>query len=318
MRATLMGLAFAALALPAMAQTPGTPAIEGTPEWLVGDAVLYFAGGRTREEAGGDDFNPFGIDPDAVLFHVGAFFIVSDFFGEAVKEGDLSLYPQFVMPRGEGTPSAVTPPVIPFALMQQGVCHGGYVTGFPVPDRTYALDMSGALCHADTVEQMLGDAYAQAAPAVPEEPVPEPAPFPLAFDAAFPRDEQLRDAVYVAYDAAYGLALADADYAFWDGTDFAPVLAAVTAALADIGLTQVTVADVPVADAVAAKACADPGTTMVRIAFAPDRAGITVAAASDRRVYAYEYDYNISADLRVTDLRDCATLGPGRALSRSN
>ena len=107
MRAFLIGLVLAAFALPVSAQTlPGTPAAPDTPEWLVGDAVLYFVGGRTREEAGGDDFNPFGMDADTLLFHVGAFFVVAEFNGEPLKEGELALYPQFIMPRGEGTPSA--------------------------------------------------------------------------------------------------------------------------------------------------------------------------------------------------------------------
>ena len=93
MRKLLLSLALAALAVPAAAQTlPGVPATEGTPEWLVGDAVLYFVAGRTRDEAGGDPFNPFGIDPDSLLFHVGAFYIDSDFSGEPLKEGELALY----------------------------------------------------------------------------------------------------------------------------------------------------------------------------------------------------------------------------------
>jgi hypothetical protein len=326
MRNILISLAFAALTLPAMAQAlPGTPAVEGSPEWLVGDAVLYFVAGRTREEAGGDEFNPFGLDADSVLFHVGAFFIASDFTGEPVKEGDLSLYPQFVMPRGEGTPSAETPPIMPFAMLQQGTCHAGYIAGFPVPDTTYAVDLTGALCHADTVEQLVRDSYAQAAPSTPteqpSEPIPEPAPeipaTPLVFDPAFPHDHQLQDAVYAAYNAAYGLALQDADYAFWDGIDFGPVGAAVAAALADVGLSQVTVAESPAADPAAAKACAEPGTTALRIAFTADRTGITVAAASSVRVYSYDYDYAISPELRVTEVRECATSGPGRAFSRS-
>src|SRR5690606_15676077 len=86
MRIILTSLALAALALPAMAQAlPGTPAVEGTPEGLVGEAVLHLVDGRTRAAAEGGEFNPFGIDPDAVLFHVGAFFIVGEFSGEAVK-----------------------------------------------------------------------------------------------------------------------------------------------------------------------------------------------------------------------------------------
>jgi len=329
MRRLLLSLVFAALAVPAAAQTlPGAPATQGTPEWLVGDAILYFVAGRTREEAGNDAFNPFGIDADSLLFYVGAFFIVGDFSGEPLKEGELALFPQYAMPRGEGTPSAETPPVMPFAMVRQGQCLGGYVTGFPVPDTTYVLDMMGALCHADTVEEMLRDSYAQAAPAdqpaaaegptVPETSEAPAVPSPIAFDPALPQDRQLQDAVYAAYNAAHALAMADAGYAFWNGTDFTPVRDAVTTALADAGLGGIAVADAPLADPAAAKACAEPDTTVLRLAFTPDRGGITVAAASDSRVHAYEYDHSISSDLRVTEVRDCATSGPGRALSRSN
>lgn len=322
MRSFLFGLMLAAFALPAAAQSlPGAPATTGTPEWLVGDAVLYFVNGRTREEAGGDAFNPFGMDADSLLFHVGSFFIVSEFTGEPVKEGDLSLYPQFLMPRGEGTPSAETPAIIPFALVQKGTCYGGYVAGFPVPDTVYAVDMTDALCHADTVEQMVYDAY-QTAQAPAEEPQPDPQPTSpaeeIGFDPAFPLDSELQNAVYAAYNAAYGIAVGNADYYFWDGADFGPTRDAISAALADQGLSRVTLGDAPVADAAAAKACAAPGTTELRIAFTEDRLGITVAAVSSDRVYAYEYDYAISPDLRVTEVRDCATSGPGRAGSRSS
>lgn len=330
MRSFLFGLMLAAFVLPAAAQTlPGTPASPDTPEGLVGDAVLYFVGGRTREEAGGDEFNPFGMDADSLLFHVGAFFIVSEFTGEPVKEGDLSIYPQFAMPRGAGTPSAETPPIIPFALLQQGTCHAGYVTGFPVPDTVYDLDLSDAICHADTVEQILHDAY-QTAQAPTQDPIEDPIEEPTApaeepapdqppgFDPASPLDLELQNAVYAAYNAAYSLAVGSADYYFWDGSDFGPTRDAIVAALADQGLSRVTVGDAPVAGPAEARACAAPGTTELRIAFTPDRLGITVAAASSDRVYAYEYDYAISPDLRVTEARTCATSGPGRAGSRSS
>lgn len=313
MRSFLSCLLFVALALPAAAQSlPGEPAAPGTPEALVGEAVLYFVNGRTREEAGGDDVNPFGMDADSLLFHVGAFFVVTGFEGEALKEGELALYPAYVMPRGAGTPSAETPPIIPFALMQQGVCHGGYVAGYPVPDSVYTLDMTGALCHADTVEQIVHDAYQVAAPEVqpPVEDIPAAGPI-------FPTDADLQSAVYAAYEAAYALALNSPDYYFWDGVDFTPTRDAVVQALADQGLTSITVVEQPAADPAAARACAAPGTAELRIAFTPDRLGITVAAASASRVYAYDYDYAISPELRVTEPRDCATSGPGRAGSRS-
>lgn len=322
MRILVSALALAALTLPATAQTmPGAPPEPGTPEALVGDALLYFVNGRSREEAGGDDFNPFGIDPDSLLFHVGAFFIVSDYSDGELKEGELAVYPQFIMPRGEGTPSATTPPIIPYAMLQKGECHAGYVAGFPVPNATYAVDLTGLPCHADSVEQLVRDAYDLAQPS--EGPTPEEQAGPAitsvpGFDPAFPTDAQLQNAVYAAYEAAYALAVATPDYVFWDGSDYSPTRDAVTQALANQNLAGIAVPLDPAADPAAAKACAPGGQTELRIAFTPDRTGITVAAVSDSRVYAYEYDYNVSADLRVVDPRPCATSGPGRAGSRSH
>ncbi|HEY9009925.1 MAG TPA: hypothetical protein VIN06_02805 [Devosia sp.] len=321
MRTFVSALALAAFTLPASAQTlPGTPAEPGTPEALVGDALLYFVDGRTREEAGGDDFNPFGIDPDAVLFHVGAFFIVTDFADGELKEGELAVYPQFIMPRGEGTPSAATPAIMPFAMLKKGECHAGYVAGYPAPNATYKVDLSGLPCHADSVEQMVRDAYDLAQPAddiFPEETAPAIMTAP-GFDPVFPTDAQLQSAVYAAYEAAYSLAVATADYTFWDGSDYSPTREAVTQALANENLGGIAIPVDPAADPAAAKACAATGQTELRIAFTPDRTGITVAAVSDSRVYGYEYDYNISPDLRIVDPRPCATSGPGRAGSRSH
>lgn len=329
---------FPALPLPALAiDLPGTVATPESPEGLIGDAVLYFVGGRTREEAGNDAFNPFGMDADSVLFQVGAFFIVSSFEGEALKAGELALYPQYAMPRGRGTPSAETPPIIPFALNRNGTCYAGYVTGYPVPDATYALDLAGALCHAESVEQRLADAYLAAGPvddaepaddaepdeqlipddpAITEDATPYGGPQPL-FDPAMPSDRQLQDAVYAAYNAAYERAVSDPDYRFWDGSDFAPVREAVIAALAGQGLSQVSVAQMPAGSPAEAKACAAAGQTELRIAFTPDGFGIAVAAASASRVYAYQYDYAVSPDLQIVEPRDCATAGAGRVGPRS-
>ena len=323
MRLALSALAFVALALPAWAQVgPGTAADPDSVEARIGASVLAFVAGRTREEAGNDDFNPFGMDADTLLFDAGAFFIVSEWTGEPLREGELAVYPQYAMPQGQGTPSAATPPTIPFALMQQGFCHAGYVTGYPVPDAIFALDLGAAPCHAESVVQLLADAYLLAQPE--QAPVPDletpPADLPVAvpgFDPAAPRDVDLQSAVYAAYDAAYTLALATPDYQFWNGTDFAPVRDAVLAALSAQGLNRITLISAPVADPATAMACAAPGSTELRIAFTPDTFAITVAAASAERVYAYQYDSAISPDLQIIEPRECATAGPGRAGPRN-
>lgn len=315
--ALVLALTGAALAQP----TPGVPAAPESVQARIGAVMLYFVGGRSRAEAGDDAFNPFGMDADSLLFDAGAFFIVSDWTEAPLKEGELAVYPQFVMPRGQGTPSPATPPIIPFAVLQQGVCHAGYVAGYPVPDTVYAVELGAAPCHAESVVQLVADAYLLAQPE-PEVPVtPGPAELPAGtpgFDPAAPRDEDLQSAVYAAYQAVYDQALATPNYQFWDGSDFAPAREAVTAALAEAGFGRLGVAAAPAADPVAAMACAQPGETALRIAFTPDRLGITVAAASARRVYAYRYDFAISPDLQIIAPRDCAVSGPGRAGPRSH
>jgi hypothetical protein len=320
--ALLFGLA----AMPAEAQvlTPGTVAEPGTPEYVAGDAILFFVNGQTLKEVGGPAFNPYSIDGDMLLFTVGSFFVVTDFDGTPVHEGEFSILPMYQMPRLFGSPSAETPPIIPFAFQQNGVCHGGYVAGYPVPDTTYAVDMTGALCHADTVDEMVVQVYAAAStttvPATepaPEETIVAEPPAP-GFDPAFSSDLDLENAVYYAYGVAYGAAMSDPDYAFWDGSDFTTLRDKIVTELGTYGFGSVAVSAKPSANAAASKTCAPTGTTELRIAFTRDKLGVAITAASDRRYYSYEYDAAVSADLRITAARDCATSGPGRAQSRSH
>lgn len=312
-------LALALCGAPAMAQAlPGSVAAPGSPEYNVGDAVLYFVGGRTLEDVGGAAFNPFSIDGDSLLFSAGAFFVVTEYDGP-LHEGELAIYPQYQMPRGVGTPSAEMPPIVPFAMLQGGKCYGGYVAGFPVLDTTYAVDMTDMDCHADAVEQLVADSYVMAAEAEehpPEEPMEQVTP--TGFNPAFPTDGALSDAVYYAYDAAYTQAVSNPDYFFWDGSNFAKLRDAIVAALALHDLGAIDVISDPLSEASSTKTCAPEGRTVLNIALTPDKLGIAITAASSQRYYSYEYDSALSADIRITEARDCATSGPGRAHSRSN
>lgn len=316
-------LGFSLFAAPSFAQTlPGTIAEPGSREAAVGDAILYFVAGKSLADVGGPAFNPFAIDGEMLLYTVNAFFVVTEFDGTPLHEGELSIYPQYQMPRALGEPSAEQPPIIPFAQMSGGTCFGGYVAGHPVPDTIYAVDMSGALCHADTVEQMVRDAYDAAQPEPeehgPEIDVPPVTDVPLGFNTAFPTDGELSNAVYYAYDIAYAAAMADPSYFFWDGSNFGTLRDAIVADLASREMAGVTVLAGPLADPAATRACAAPGATELRIALTPDKLGITLTAASSRRYYSYDYDAAVSPEIRITEARDCATSGPGRAPSRGN
>lgn len=177
-------------AVPALAQDTGPirPAEPGSVEEKIGQIILYFVAGRTKDEAMAttNDFNPYAIDGETLLFNAGAFFVGTDYAGEPVHEGELSIYPQFNTPLEMFEPSDTTPGIIPFALMQKGECHGGIVSGFPIPKFIDAVDMTGQICHAAIVEEIVYADFAArdpstviespTEPATPAEPTAPPAP----------------------------------------------------------------------------------------------------------------------------------------------
>jgi hypothetical protein len=178
------------LALAAVVSAPGSAlaqptipgvsvAVPGTVEDTIGQVILYFVGGRTKFDAmqTSNDFDPYQINPDDLLYTVGAFFMTYRSDGTSLREGELALFPQFTTPLDSFEPSVATPAIIPFALMQQGTCHAGYVAGHPVPDMTYAVDLSGEVCHAATVEEFVYAAYATAQP--PASPDVPPTDLPV-------------------------------------------------------------------------------------------------------------------------------------------
>jgi hypothetical protein len=323
-------LAATALALApvaALAQGPGagiTIAQPGSVENLAGQGILYFVGGRTKDDAmrTSNDFNPYQIDGDDLLFSLGAFFVTTTYDGEPVDEGELSIFPQFVTPLEAHIPTAATPAIIPFALMQQGICHAGYVAGFPVPDTIFDVDLSGQICHAAIVEEVVYAAYAAASPetgpvSVPSgepavEPQEQPAPATTTFDPAMPTPLDLDVIVWAAYNAAYAVAVSGSDYLFIRDGDFATVRAAILAELAKEGYAGVVIAGEPAASVGEAFACGAPGATELKVAFVAGNAGVVLVATSGRLRSSYRYDPSVTYDLDIQTARECQSSGPGR------
>src|SRR5690606_20568004 len=155
--------------------------------------------------------------------------------------------------------TAATPGIIPFALLQKGVCHAGFVTGYPVPDTIYAVDMHGQLCHAAIVEEIVYADYAARNPGTtitrPEaepEPQGQPDAAPSQFDPANPLDIELDVAVWAAYNAAYGIAIADSGLLFVRDGQFDAFRDAIVAELEREGLTGIDVATAPASSVAAA------------------------------------------------------------------
>lgn len=286
-----------------------TPAAPGSWQATAGEVILHYVDGRSLADAGGPNFNPFGIKGESLLFELGAFFITATHAADTVNEGELAIFPQFTTPRGGAIEaSAATPAIIPFAVMKSGVCYGGYVAGHPVPDQVFTVDMTGRLCHARSVDEAVFAAYQAAAV---EEPEPAaPPPVETSFDVRNPLDADLDLAVWAAYGAAYDVAAADSRFRFVRDGDSAPLLEAIGGALTAQGLAAITVVPTAPDEAIG---CAPPGTVELRVAPSADGAGVTLVVASPRRMSAYAYAPDVSADLEILAPRSCQMSGPGRA-----
>jgi len=55
-----------------------------------------------------------------------------------------------------------TPPAMEFAFERANLCYGGYVAGYPVPNKVYAVNMGGEPCSATTVHSAIRTAYLKA------------------------------------------------------------------------------------------------------------------------------------------------------------
>ena len=120
-----------------------------------------------------------------------------------------------------------------------------------------------------------------------------------------PTDAELELMVRTAYTAAKQHAATDKNYFARDEV-FAPLREAVASALVGAGFDDIVVPDEPAASLAAALVCVSGDSTELRIATTVFGDGLSLAAATDRRVFAYNYDPHQSATIAVTATRDCA------------
>jgi len=308
----------------------------------VGQVVLQAVGGRSADQAisgGGSKQNPFDLSADPLLAAAGVYFLNTNDKGTAIDTSEFSIYPDYVTPGGKYFASEKTPPIMPFAFNRGGTCYAGYVTGFPVPNAVYAVDMHGKVCSAKTVDDSVGAAYRQFADAKAadatsssdadssdssadksgsadsgaqsSDATPAASGENAIFDgtSANASDHDLEMIVFGAYTGAYNQALKHNNYFSSADFSYADLRSAIRDALEKEGYGATEVADQPVASDDATKACATDGKVSLRIAFNDNGVGITLAAVSDKRMSAYGYFPDKSSDLAITHASDC--LAPG-------
>jgi len=282
----------AMLPLPAWAADPiADPA---SPVGIAGQFIVDAAGGQSYEDAYArtrSDYNPYGIDLDALVAKLGLAKLSEDGTGAAIAAGELSILPQFNTPWGKFSFTAETPPTVPFTFLQDGRCEAGYAVGFPFPQQVFVADIGDAPCSAYAVEDKLFAAYRAI----------EKAPKGLS-------DADLEAAMRAAYTAAAAYSSAHGNYFARDGV-FAPLRDAVAAGLLGAGFSTLVVPAEPAAGLAAARAClAAPGTEL-RIALNASGDGLSLVAVTDARDYIYHYDPHEAPDINVTAAEAC--LAPG-------
>ena len=302
------------------------PAAPGSDVDKVGQVILQAVNGRTVKQAlegGASRDNPFELDADPLLLAAGAYFLSNDNTQPLEKSG-FSIYPDYVTPGGNFEASEATPPIMPFAFNRGGICQGGYVTGYPVPDKVYAVDMHGKVCNASTVDNEVHAAYdklaAAAKPAAGSKTVPDAAGGAVApggdgpadnsiFDGHSASDHDLEMLVYAAYTGAYGRALRHDNYFSSQGMSFSDLRDAMRQTLDKAGYGAADIEAEPFDAADVAKACAADGDVHLRVAFNSDGTGISVVAVTGTRMAAYEYFPDKSSDLTIVHAQACLNAG---------
>ncbi len=200
--------------------------------------------------------------------------------------------------------------------------------------------MSGRVCNAKTIDDLVGVQYhlisaETATPADDQTPgkdsqavagpadssadttvadssgtAPAPSTDDTVFDDVTATDHDLEMIVYGAYTGAYNQALKHNNYFESDDLPFADLRTAVRDALEKEGYGATTVPTAPVASAADAKACATDGHIDLRFAFNNSGVGVVIAAVSDKRMSAYEYDPSTGSDLVITHADDCLAAAP--------
>jgi len=148
------------------------------------------------------------------------------------------------------------------------------------------------------IAMVSGPALAQGQGAASMVPLAVPTPAALS-------DADLEQAVRAAYVGAIGFAAAHGRYFARDGI-LPPLRDAVTTALSDAGLGTVTVPEATIGDLSTLDGClVNPGAEL-RIASNAQGDGLTLAAVTEARIFAYAYDPHKAAGVVVTPAENCA------------
>ena len=137
-----------------------------------------------------------------------------------------------------------------------------------------------------------------------EQGVSSMAPLAVPVPAAL-SDTDLEQAVRAAYVGATAFAAAHGRYFARDGI-LPPLRDAVSTALSTDGFASVTVPEATVGDLPTLKSCLVAPGTELRIASNPQGDGVTLAAVTEARLFAYAYDPHKAAGVVVTSAENCA------------
>jgi hypothetical protein len=148
------------------------------------------------------------------------------------------------------------------------------------------------------IAMLSGPALAQEQGTASMAPLAVPAPAALS-------DADLEQAVRAAYVGATGFAAAHGRYFARDGI-LPPLRDAVMTALSAGGFASVTVPEATVGDLSTLKACLGAPGTELRIASNAQGDGLTLAAVTGARLFAYAYDPHKAAGVVVTPAENCA------------
>ncbi len=118
-----------------------------------------------------------------------------------------------------------------------------------------------------------------------------------------PSDSELEAIVRAAYTGAVTRARGNLNY-FARDDDFVDLRSAIAAEIVRQGHSDVEVSATPSADLAAARSCAEGGISL-RVAVNMFGDGISLAAASTKRVFSYHYDPHEDPAIVVAPSDDC-------------
>ncbi|HEY4202187.1 MAG TPA: hypothetical protein VGM83_16660 [Devosiaceae bacterium] len=304
------------LGMLALASAPAAavdaPAADGTPAAKVGAVVLAAAAGRTYDEArqaAGAADNPYGVDLAAVVAAAGAKSLSATTVTRALKNGEFQIDVSLKGPANLGADAASVPAIVPFAFMTGGKCSGGYVSGYPTPDQTFVVDMSGSACNVASVAAAVKASYSIALDDAAQDAA---GAGDAEYDPSQTSDYDLEMITYAGYNGVRDYALAHDNLFIPAGGDLGPLREAITQSLQREGYeaADVDTASTPLASL---SACGDEAATEVRFYVGPKGDALQLVAVTGKRLAAYSYDPAVSGDIQITTPIDCGAPAPKAA-----